>query len=614
MNDLNYCAKLHLLRIMQRQSFVEEIEFLENPKGKKVPDLVNNLNLFLDKNNLIRSDGRIGKVVAFEYDVIHPILLPKKHQLTKLIIEDCHLKCQHLGISAMLNKVRLSGFWIPKARQAVKNVISPCCVCKRFNSLSFKYPRVTNFPKHRVNFVKPFRHLGIDYTGHVWVKDGKVVKKFYLLVFTCLNVRAVYIDLVPEMSTNHFILAFIRFTNLYGIPSHIYSDNARSFIAGCNFIEEVFLSPKYNEHFSKYNIKHIPIPAYSAWVGSVWERMIRVIKDCLYKAIGRARLTYFRLITVISDIQNAINSRPLTYRCSSDSGLEIISPNCFIRPLINSDFLFKDPEASVFTADPPSRKVLIKSLQDRDKILEDFRSIYYEEYLLSLREQCKDLHQINFSNKIKIDDVVLVKGPPSKKRPNWVLGRVEELVHGSDNLIRSVKLKMGTGYSQHHSIKHLYPMELALTHAFVANEQVNDNILDDNSASDHVLPSPDLGDDPSLVTPEYGNPNSDFAEIDMPSPDIDIDQDTGNPDNRDLTDFETINVDHYDPNDMVETLVRDQTNYDFDNTVIETPVRDYGIDSAVTDVINSDVIHPSGRPRRNVQRRGRPLDHLYEYY
>ncbi|CAL4126534.1 unnamed protein product [Meganyctiphanes norvegica] len=173
---------------------------------------------------------------------------------------------------------------------------------------------------------------------------------------------------------------------------------------------------------------------------------------------------------------------------------------------------------------------------------------------------------------------------------------------------------MGTGYTQHHSIKHLYPMELALTHAFVANEQVKDNFLDNNSESDHVLHSPDLGNDPSLVTPEYGNPNSDFAEIDMPSPDNDIDQDIGNPDNRDLTDFEMINVDRYDPNDFFETLVRDQTNYDFDNTVIETQVRDYGIDSAVTDVINSDFSQPSSRPRHNVQHRGRPLDHLYEYY
>merc|ERR1739842_11157 len=113
----------------------------------------------------------IGKADAYEYDVLHPILLSKDHHLTQLIIEEAHSKVQHLGIGSTLNKVRLSGFWIPKSRQAIKNVLSPCLNCKRFNSLSFKYPKVTNLPKDRVKLIKPYLHTGIDYTGHVWVKE-----------------------------------------------------------------------------------------------------------------------------------------------------------------------------------------------------------------------------------------------------------------------------------------------------------------------------------------------------------------------------------------------------------------------------------------------------------
>ena len=57
-----------------------------------------------------------------------------------------------------------------------------------------------------------------------------------MLLFTCLNVRAVHIELVPDMSTHQFVLAFTRFTNVYGIPSHLYSDNAKSFIAGAEIL------------------------------------------------------------------------------------------------------------------------------------------------------------------------------------------------------------------------------------------------------------------------------------------------------------------------------------------------------------------------------------------
>lgn len=58
------------------------------------------------------------------------------------------------------------------------------------------------------------------------------------------------------MSTHSFILALVRFTNRDDIPSHIYSDSARSFIAGCNLIEEVFASSEFNEYFQVHNIKN----------------------------------------------------------------------------------------------------------------------------------------------------------------------------------------------------------------------------------------------------------------------------------------------------------------------------------------------------------------------
>ena len=80
-----------------------------------------------------------------------------------------------------------------------------------------------------------------------------------------------------------------------------------------------------------------------------------------------------------------------------------------------------------------------------------------------MRETWKNLHQINWNNKISVDDIVLVK-LLNKSRPYWVLGRVLELVRGHDDKVRSVKLKRGDGVVTPHSINHLYPLELLLTH------------------------------------------------------------------------------------------------------------------------------------------------------
>ena len=621
--DPRQCAKIHVFKIMQRQGFSDELEYLKKPDSKEVPSLVRNLNLVLDEFGILRSDGRSGKCEAFEYDLVNPILLAKDHSLTKLIIEDCHYQCQHLGIGSTLNKVRMAGFWIPRPRQAVKNVISSCHLCRRLNSLSFKYPKVTNLPKHRVNFIKPYQHVGIDYTGSIFVKDTKGFKKMYLLIFTCLNVRAVHIELVPDMNTYTLVLAIIRFTDIYGIPTHIYSDNAKSFIAGCDVMKEIFLASKFCEHYSKYNIKHIRIPAYSAWVGSTWERMIRVIKSCLYKVVGRSTLGYYKLLNILSNVQNAVNSRPLTYRCSDDNGLEVITPNCFIRPYVSDRLLFNSNDESMLTSGPPSRDKLVESLASRDRILEQFRQTWYEEYLVSLREQWKDLHEINFTNKVKPDDVVLVRGPPDKKRPCWRFGRILELIPGDDGKVRSAKVKRADGEISHHSINHLYPMELALTHDHVAKEpdrsveqrDPKGSTLDVASVSHSEAVASEIAEE-SLVTPDTVINQDLIIETSSVSPD--------NVEGQDLV-VEPYSVDLVEGNLPSNEPSVDGEDLDdlgasshlVDDQVLDQVAHYAAHNESVTfEEVPEDrvALHPSGRPKRAAKKKGRPMDQDYIFY
>ena len=476
--DFLHCSRVHLLQVMQQQSFSEELAYLKDSRNKKVPDLVNNLNLYLDKNHLLRSDGRIGKTRYFEDDIINPILLAKDHPLSSKIVEDCHRRCKHLGIQATLNLVRLSGFWIPRPYQSIKKILANCSICKKFNSLAFKYPKVTDLPKHRVDMIRPYKHTGLDYTGHIYVRQNNKDVKMYLLIFTCLSIRAIHIELVPDMSTNQFVLALVRFVNLYGIPSHIYSDNDRSIVAGANLVSHVLASSEFKENFDKYNIKHIRIPMYSPWVGATWERMIGTLKCCLAKTLLRVVPSYFRLLTILSDIQLAINSRPLTYRCAQDASLEIISPNIFIRPYANANLLFRDVEESLCGRSPPGRTEVLDSIKIRDELFKDFRKVWYDTYLLGMRQLYKDLHQVKFENKIRIDEVVLIKDT-KKKRQHWLLGRVVELLPGSDGKVRAVRLWRGDRRYAVHSLKHLYPVELAVTHSHIAGGGTLPDVVDE---------------------------------------------------------------------------------------------------------------------------------------
>ena len=493
--DSRVKALEYWVKIAQSEYFEKEIFFLNNNnnsnddgsnvnKSNNIPPLVLNLNLFLDENGILRSKGRITKCLYFDYNVHNPILLPREHRFSTLLIRYCHSKVQHLGIGTTLNYLRELGYWIPKGRVAVKVVLGDCITCKKYNALAYRYPKFTDMPKHHMNLVKPFRHCGVDYTGHFWVKDelsGSSYKMF-ILVFTCLNVRAVHFELVPDMSARTFVLAFQRFCNLYAIPHYLYSDNAKSFLKGGSILENSLQSEEFLSELNKCNIKHIKIPLYSAWVGAAWERLIRVLKSCLYKVVGRSKLSYFELLTSLSNIKLAINSRPLTYRSSTD-GLEFITPNSFLKLHGNSSLVLREIEGDVWL-DDSSQPLLEKTLNLQEEIMENFKKLWYESYLLSLREHSRNLYQSSWENRIKVGDIVLIKAF-NKPRPFWMMGKVLELIIGFDNKVRSVKLKQGNGSVEYHSISNLYPLELSVTHA-IREVSGENNFPNNNNDSENI--------------------------------------------------------------------------------------------------------------------------------
>ena len=92
--------------------------------------------------------------------------------------------------------------------------------------------------------------------------------------------------------------------------------------------------------------------------------------------------------------------------------------------------------------------------------MENFKKLWYEKYLLSLRERSRNVYQTSWENKATVGDIVLIK-TPNKSRPFWTLGKILELVMGYDNKVRSVRLRQGNGKIEYHSISNLYPFEIS---------------------------------------------------------------------------------------------------------------------------------------------------------
>ena len=464
--DYNNEAKVYWLKFQQAEAFNDELICLKN-KSENPTSRVINLNLFLDENGLLRSRGRLEKCEYYDHNVLNPILLSKNNFITELLIMKAHCKVKHLGNSTTLTCLRKQGFWIPQGRSVVKRVLRSCTLCKRVNALPFKYPNPADLPKERVNFVKPYEHTGIDYTGHVFVKFCNEVIKMYLLIFTCLNIRSVHIELLPSMSCEDFLQAFIRFCNKYTIPKVVYSDNASVFIKGLGILSEFHTDNIFREYCLNNNIKHVTIPLYSAWVGATWERLIRTIKASIQKIVGRKRMEYFSFLTIISEIEQAVNSRPLTYR-SNDDLLDVISPNSFLKFETGRSLVAEGLAGTEILL--PNRKNIVDSLVKREEMADDFKKLWFEEYLLSLKSSKSNQ---DWTNRIKIGDIVLIN-LPNKPRPYYKLGRINKVLTGTDNVIRFVEVKDERGIGVH-SINHLYPLEISV--------DIADEVLEPNSPS-----------------------------------------------------------------------------------------------------------------------------------
>ena len=458
-------AFLYIFKTMQSQCFEDELTFLlsNNLDIDSAPSNVQNLNMFLDKEGLIRSRGRIAEAKNLTFDAIHPIVVPKNHHIANLLIKNAHTESHHLGVESTLNKLRQSGFWMLQARTSVKRVLKSCIICNKYNNRAFIPPKTPALPSDRVNYAKPFQHTGIDYTGHFFVKNQDIKSKVYILIFTCMNTRYVHLELVNSMSLDEFILAFVRFYNRFGFPQVLYSDNARTFASGSALISELIATDTFQREFIKYNMTHKPIPVYSPWYGACWERLIKTVKLCLYKTIGRISLTATQFATILSDIQVAINNRPLTFvdRQSSLDALtpsDLVSPSSHFPTLIITDIQRDDCEP---IDDEQIRLEFVNTLERRDIILDKFSRDWYSAYLLSLRPSHRDSFQPTkpFPKFLKVGSIVLVKHP-IKPRPYWTLARIMRLLPGPDGRVRVVEIRNSSGGLAKINISNLYPLEL----------------------------------------------------------------------------------------------------------------------------------------------------------
>ena len=163
-----------------------------------------------------------------------------------------------------------------------------------------------------------------------------------------------------------------------------------------------------------------------------------------------------------AEVESVINS-PLVYVDDDINSSIIITPSSFLslnhQHFIPDCIAEIDADFQVSLTRNTSHQIL-ERWKIVQKYLNQFWQIWNREYLLNLRERNQSMLKQPRKAVLQISrvgDVVLIK--ENLPRGQWKVGRINKLVEGKDNLIRSAKVILPSKRCLHSTLKLLYPIE-----------------------------------------------------------------------------------------------------------------------------------------------------------
>ena len=145
------------------------------------------------------------------------------------------------------------------------------------------------------------------------------------------------------MTAEQFIPSLKGLIARRGRPSNIYSDNAKTFISAAEKLKAMLKSERFNNYLARNNIKWTFNLSKAPWWGGQFERIIGLVKQSLYKVIGKAKLRLPELKEVMLDVETILNNRPLSY-VEDDIQMPELIPNVMMLAS-NNVLLQEDIEA-----------------------------------------------------------------------------------------------------------------------------------------------------------------------------------------------------------------------------------------------------------------------------
>ena len=176
------------------------------------------------------------------------------------------------------------------------------------------------------------------------------------------------------------------------------------------------------------------------------------MKRCLRKLLGRSRVDYEQLLTLLPELQTIIDNKPLTF-LYDEPAEEVLTRNHLL-------FGRKINLENISKGNSFNNEDLNKRSQHLHNLLENFRNRWRTEYLTELREN-QNCKMNDCECKIKTGDIVIIHDD-KKSRALWSVAKAEKVLLSSDNKVRGATIKYfinGKAVVINRPITKFYPIE-----------------------------------------------------------------------------------------------------------------------------------------------------------
>lgn len=425
-------AEVEIIKFCQRSGFPEEFSCLQRGECVKSNSHIYKLSPILEEG-VLRVGGRLSKA-AMPEESKHPAIIGKDFHISDLIVRQIHLEVGHGGRNHVLSRLR-QRYWIPSASVVIRKVLAKCVICRRLHGAAGQQ-QMADLPIDRVSADEPpFSYVGVDCFGPFDIMRGRSLVKRYGVIFTCLTIRAVHIEVASSLDTDSFINALRRFIARRGQIKELRSDNGTNFIGAERELKraiEAWNLEKIHDTLSVKGIKWTFNPPTASHHGGAWERLIRSIRKILNSTLRTQNLDEEGLQTVLCEAESILNSRPLTKESTDPNDLEALTPNHLL--LLKSK---PSLPPGLFHREDSYARRRWKQVQ---YISDLFWKRWIKEYLPQLQERQK---WAKVKRNFVPGDIVIIVDD-SAPRNSWIVGRITEAVPDRKGLVRQVRIKTRT--------------------------------------------------------------------------------------------------------------------------------------------------------------------------